>query len=315
MGNTGCGCERPRHKLILYNVPNTDWANAINSLSVTGVKMLLLQDPDLINKIVTENGYLAIHVAVKRKHFDLFVLLFKHGGNVNALCGKSGHSCLHLAVLNQDIKIIRELFSYGCVDTLVNNNGKTAADLVPTNKFRREYMRAKNLYRNNAKNSANVVADDTSDSNYDSDTSDTDDTDDMNKRIEIASQDLDTKSTEFAQRIGCEVSEIAHCVKELQSENKLSAIWDKWVKKDQIVRRNDLVKLVYGLCVLTLRSYGDYDYNEKPPTEPIKRLTTKIYKMLPIYQTKKHILTKKEFINNFFGYLQDAHQQFVDEYK
>eukprot|EP01083_Nonionella_stella_P209261 758736_1 len=148
MGNSSCGCgDGPRKKPIIYDIRNERWANAVNNLSLAGVKMLHQQEPDLINEIVTSTGYIAIHISVKRKHFELFQYLLKYGGNINAICGYEGYSCLHLAVINKDIKIIRELFNADIDDTLINNNGKTAGDLITDTSFRRQYMRAKNNNR------------------------------------------------------------------------------------------------------------------------------------------------------------------------
>ena len=159
MGNQACGCgaNGQRQKPILYDVPNKDWADCVNSLNLAGVKMLHQQDPDLINECVSEHGYIAIHVAVKNKHFDLFIYILKYGGNLNTLTGDDGNSCLHLAVINKDIRIIRELFACDIDDTLINNSAKTAADLICDNSFRRKYMRIKNTHKlnNNYNNNNN----------------------------------------------------------------------------------------------------------------------------------------------------------------
>eukprot|EP01084_Bolivina_argentea_P219826 372714_1 len=163
MGNSTCGCGPRRNKFVLYNIQNTDWANAVTNVSLAGVQMLHQQEPDLINQIVTSNGYIAIHIAVKRKHFDLFAYLLQYGGNINALGGENGNSCLHLAVMNQDTKIIDELFRCDCDDTLTNKNGKTPSDLIDDIHFRRQYMRAKNKHRMSSQNTQNIVDEDAHD--------------------------------------------------------------------------------------------------------------------------------------------------------
>lgn len=162
------------------------------------------------------------------------------------------------------------------------------------------------------------------------------------KYVEISSRNSAIHLTEFGQDIGCEIDEIAYCVQHLNINDKLSKLWDKWVKKSKITKTHDLLKIIYGITVLTLRNRqkqskyssttngdgGDDDTNSiKPPSEPIKRLTSKVYKMLPRYKVesdgdknqqekqkkRKHVLTRNDFINNFHTYLYHAHEQFLNE--
>ena len=267
---------------------------------------------------------------------------------------------------------------------MYNNIGKTASDLITDNNFRRNYIKIKNATKHQMRKNQNytnlikskshlettiggVIVNEASTTQLKQImTGSGDDILNLNgvkghhdiqqtkkrneemfrqKYVEISSRNSQIHLTEFGQDIGCEIDEIAYCVQHLNINDKLSKLWDKWVKKSKITKTHDLLKIIYGITVLTLRNRqkqnkysgrssttshdGDDDTNSiKPPSEPIKRLTSKVYKMLPRYKVesmdgdnnrqekprkKKHVLTRNDFINNFHTYLYHAHEQFLDE--
>ena len=372
----GCGSGSDRHRSILYDIPNpgghvrpsafdictdvlcqnvnvvraitliTDWANAVNKLNIPGIKMLHQQDPDVINSCVTERGDIAIHIAIKRKHYELFRFLLEYGGDINALRGEDGNSCLHLAVINRDLKVIQALFSNDVDDSLINKNMKTASDLITDKHFRRQFMRTKNNNRyqdrhvsismHSSGGSTLSMVRETSLSEISVENAD----DGLNGLGEGDGSNesgrwttlgiLQHHETSFGSQVGCEVREIAHYLQELAVNDKSSKVWDKWIKKEHITKPHDLVKIVYGLTVLTLRNGQNKEKQSqrvKPPSQPIARLTSRMYKMLPVVLTstttlptelhpdrrKRRILTKDNFMLNFHTYLYRAHEEMVHE--
>jgi len=138
--SSACGCGRgPPQKLITYPIRNEPWSQAVHNLSLSGMIMLHSQDPDCINDYVSINGDIAIHIVIKQKNFEIFLFLIQYGADIHAL-DHNGNSCLHLAVIAKDIRIISALFSNDIDDTLMNNDGQTAKNLISDIKFRRQYL-------------------------------------------------------------------------------------------------------------------------------------------------------------------------------
>ena len=331
MGNNACGCGSNNldRQPIVYEVSNSDWADAVNSGNLAGVKMLHQSDPDVINEYVTLTGHLAIHVAVDKPDWDLFRYLLRYTSDINCQCGDTRNSLLHLAVMNKDLKIIQELFNCDIDDELINNECKTAEGLISETFFRRRYIKIKNSHKykrhfsdDEGDKTANLIRP-TSNletsigglfisnlSNHE-----------LKKVIQDSLEEKETANTNlklspnicngtkiakymtsFGQDIGCEVDEIAFFVRQFNINRKLQKLWDKWVKKSKITKLDDLFKLVYGLTVLTLRNKekqnGEGQFTEnsmKPKSEPIKHLTALVYtKFLPKYKPNTSSKTKKK---------------------
>jgi len=137
---------------------------------------------------------------------------------------------------------------------------------------------------------------------------------------------IQSVQTSFGRAIGCEVDEISQYILVLRREDKLANIWNKWVNKEQICKSNELLKIMYGLTILTLKHKQNVNGLLKknsiciqpPPTQAMKRLTAKIYKRLPVHTTegkKLRLLTRQNFIQNLHTYLHDIHEEIVDKEK
>jgi len=340
----GCGSGSDKHQPILYDVPNKDWADAVKKLNVSGIKMLHQDDPDIINLCVSDRGELAIHIAIKRKHLELFQYLLKYGADINALRGSDGNSCLHLAVINRDLRVIQELFSHDVDDSLINKEMKTAADLIEDKTFRRRFMRTKNNHKYQEEHIPMNLASTTLASQRETSRSESIGGMSLSDiSMEIGGdhtvgtlegdggRDAVTMKfeTPFGHQVGCEVKEIAYYLQELGTNQKSSRVWGKWVRKEHITKPHDLVKVIYGLTVLTLRSRKGAKQRQrvKPPSKPMARLASRVYQMFPvvltsattlpsdrsIHRKKRRILTKDNFILNFHTFLYRAHDEMVNE--
>eukprot|EP01084_Bolivina_argentea_P086925 157068_1 len=147
-----CGGDNKRRQQNTESAKhiNPDWANAVSTQNMTGIKILHHTDPDLVNDPVDEKQYSALHYAVRNKNPDLIDYLLTNGANVNIQGGPDGNTALHEATLQGDSQTIKQLFSYGIDDALKNWNNKTAFNLC-NRKHKREFTKAKQYREKNLK--------------------------------------------------------------------------------------------------------------------------------------------------------------------
>ena len=91
--------ERP---VINMDVRNTDWADAVKKGNLTGMKILMHGDPELVNEPCDEYGRRALHFAVQNKNQSMITYLMEHKADINIQGGEDNNSLLHEAVLLQD---------------------------------------------------------------------------------------------------------------------------------------------------------------------------------------------------------------------
>ena len=321
MGSS-CGCcSSSGHRYVIdTDVKNPDWADACNTNKLVGIRMLHAQDPDLINEPVDDTGHKAIHLSIQNKNSEMLQYVLKNGANINARGGKYGNTALHEAVILRDMKAVRHLFSFGIDDTITNIHGKRAIDLCPKS-LRREFTKAKtyrNKYRqqlNEMQHTRKVTNDITiagmslktntkeikkyvKDTNHELNFY-------RNKKKEIEEREM--PQTTFGDDVGCDVDEIAMTLQRVPNPAKL---WQKWAKKQSLTRQTEIYKILYGLTVLTLKKKNPR--SRKPPSQPLKLLTSRFCKQLPKNKGKR-TLTRQHFTKGCHNLLYQLHEEMVNE--
>ena len=319
MGQT-CGCcsndTQSSYIDMDTEIKHQDWANACTNMALAGIRGLHAENPDLIDEPVDNEGHKAIHIAIINKNDKMLLYLLKNGVDINARGGKQRNTALHEAVLLTDKKTIRYLFQHGIDDTITNKNGKRAIDLCPSS-FRREFLREKaSKTPNNAGGRGlNRMATNNEFSLYG-----TTETADIQRNVRQMNQEYDyyrrkqreieereMVQTIFGDETGCDVDEIAMTLQKFQDKGKL---WKKWAKKESLTKQTEIYKILFGLTFLTLKKKDPR--TKRPPSQPIKKLTTRLCKKLP-KKHRKTVLTKEYFVESCHDLMYQVHDEMVKE--
>eukprot|EP01084_Bolivina_argentea_P070184 127625_1 len=318
MGNACCSGDRQEIN-INTNVKNPDWADAIKTHNIVGVKILHATDPDVINEPIDKHGNCAIHFAVINKHQDLLDYLLKNGVNINAQGGKLRNTALHEAVINSDMKTVRDLFSFGIDDSISNIDGKRAIDIC-SKELKRQFTKAKQFrnkhreeitnkhIRDKTSNDIQIAGMKLSSTPTDRIKKYVKETDLQNHFYKNKKKEIEDRTmliTTFGQETGVEIDEIAMTLQKVPDSGKL---WQKWAKKPKLTKQTEIYKMMFGLTVLTIKKKNPR--GKKPPSKPIKLLTSRLCKKLP-KRKGKTTLTKEDFIKNFHSHLYNIHDEMV----
>eukprot|EP01083_Nonionella_stella_P061167 159467_1 len=302
----GCGCCSSNTQKVIIDTTawekNPNWADAVTKNKLGGIRMLHAENPDLINELVDSDGHCAIHLAIQHKNGELLMYLLNNGVNINAKGGKERNTALHEASKMNDMKAVRNLFSYGIDDSILNKDGKRAIDFCPKS-IKREFTKAKQ-YRNKHREQLNNMQHHRGES--------TDITiagmslkstntqqikkffhqQDLelnfykNKKKEIEERD-GMAITSFGENVGCEMDEIAMTLQKVPDAGKL---WDKWAKKGFLTRQTEIYKIMYGLTVLTLKKKNPRA--KKPPANLYISISSKKSNMIPTTdELTRHVVT------------------------
>merc|ERR1712228_464088 len=215
---------------------------------------------------------------------------------------------LHEATLQKDMKAVRLLFSYGIDDQITNTKGSRAIDLL-SKSLKREFLKAKqyknkhreqlnkaNLKRSTADITIAGMSLKTNTQRIQKYVHQQDHEVNFYKRKKKEIDEREMGLTSFGEECGCDIDEIAMTLQ-------------KVAKQPSISRQTEIYKILYGLTVLTLKKNPR---SKKPPSGPIKALTTSLCKKLP-KKKGKTVFTKEYFVKHCHNTLYALHDEMVKE--
>eukprot|EP01084_Bolivina_argentea_P027794 51629_1 len=313
--------------IIKTKIINTHWADAVIKQNMVGIRMIHATDPEVINTPIDEHGCVAIHIAVKHKNRDLLIYLLTHNANVNRKGGLDANTALHEAVLMKDTVATKWLFTYNANPDLINRYRKRPFDLCDRD-FKREYMKAKISKKKYKYNRKNVFEQHSSQKSHSpitvggisiDKTQSLQDwfkkTNEDRMRYKLKKEEIEKREmpiTIFGNNVGIDIDEIALILQKIPTKQRL---WNSWVNNENILvihTKNDVYKIVFGLCWVSLKK--KYGINAKKPCSLyIKQVTRNLCVQYLPHDNGRLNLTRDDFIENFHSYLYKLHDQMVDE--
>ena len=145
----------------LYNHElNKLWVKAVKDKNFVACKLMLEEDPLLVNSIVSIGGESGCHFAVRCKHTELLEFLIDNNCDINVK-DINGNTALHSAALRHNTKCIRILLENGAKYDIMNRKRKVAKDLARDLRIRgmfrpknvRKLIRERLLKNNRSQNS------------------------------------------------------------------------------------------------------------------------------------------------------------------